>query len=84
MDSITKRYAPMHRLRILAFPNLLPCIDWKTYFPNFIDPEGNDTTLHLIRFHMNICLIRFHMNICNLKVDFHEMLLSHANFRKKL
>ena len=53
MDSQSARYDPMNRAHILDFPNRIPCIDWKTSFPKFKDEEGDDASLHLIKFHMH-------------------------------
>jgi hypothetical protein len=49
------RYAPMNRSHILGFPNQMPCIDWQTHFPKFKDEEGDDVSLHLVKFHMHSC-----------------------------
>jgi hypothetical protein len=66
MDSQYTRYAPMNRSHIPGFPNRLPRIDWKTYLPKFKDEEGDDASLHLIK---------FHMHVHKLKVKFHEYCL---------
>jgi hypothetical protein len=63
MDHISARYAPMNHSQIPSFPNNIPQIDCKTYFPKFKDGKGNDVSLHLIR---------FHMDICKLGVEFYE------------
>ena len=62
MDSIARRYAPMNRAHILGFPNRMPQIDWLTYLPEFREEEGDNATIHLIRFHMHVrkLKIRFH------------------------
>ena len=66
MDSHTTRYAPMNHSHIPSFPNQIHCIYWKTYLPKFKYKEGDDATLHLIK---------FHMHSHKLKVEWHEYCL---------
>ena len=54
MSSITTRYAPMHCSHILGFPNRIPNVDWKTYFPKFKDQMSDGAVFHLVKFHMHI------------------------------
>jgi hypothetical protein len=63
MDSFSIRYDPMNHSHTLGFPNCMPCIDWKTYFPKFKHEEGDDVSFHLIK---------FHMHIHKLQVELHE------------
>jgi hypothetical protein len=69
MSSQSKRYAPMHVDHVSGFPNCMPQVDWKTYLPKFRDGNGDDATLHLIRFHMHVrkLKIRFHED-CLMKI----------------
>lgn len=54
MNSTTRRYAHMNCGHIFGFPNWIPCIDWKTDLPKFIDGNEDDAILHLIKFHWHI------------------------------
>jgi hypothetical protein len=56
----------MNHSHIPGFPNRMPSVDCKTYFPKFKDEEGDNVALHLIK---------FHMNTHNLGVKFHEYCL---------
>jgi hypothetical protein len=63
MDHIYERYSPMNHSHILRFPNQIPCIYWETYFPKFKDTYGDDASLHLVK---------FRMDVRKLRVQFHE------------
>jgi len=62
----------MNRVHIPAFPNQIPCIDWKTNLTKFIDGNKDEAILHLLRFHWHIhklgikfhedCLMKFFMD----------------------
>ena len=54
MNSIAIRYDPMNRAHILGFPNQIPNIYCQAYLPRFKDQNGDDTALHLVRFHKHI------------------------------
>ena len=53
----------MSRGHIPSFPNKMPKVDWLQNLPMFINVEGNDATLHLVKFH-------FHVH--KLKINFPE------------
>lgn len=63
MDHKPARYSHLNQDHILGFPNHMPHVDWKTYFPKFIDERGDDVALHLVK---------FHMHVRRLKVQYHE------------
>ena len=44
----------MNHAHIPGFPNRIPCIDWKTYLPKFIDGNEDEAILHLIKFHWHL------------------------------
>ena len=48
----------MNRAHIPSFPNRIPCIDWQTYMPKFIDGNEDEVVLHLVIFHMNVCKLK--------------------------
>ena len=62
MDSTTRRYAPTNRDHIPGFLNHIPCIDWQTNFPKFIDGNKDEAILHLIKFHWHIHKLRIKLN----------------------
>ena len=63
MGSIAVRYAPINSAHLPSFPNLIPNIHWQTYLPRFKDKRGDDSSLHLAR---------FHKHIYNLGIELHE------------
>ena len=63
MSSTFVRYAPLDRAHIPGFPSRMHQIDWLSSLPKFRDEEGDDATLHLVR---------FHMHVRKLKVSFHD------------
>jgi len=61
MSSTARRnpkYAPMDRSQILGFPNPMPHVDWFTNLPIFKNVQEDDSTFHLVRFHVYVCRIR--------------------------
>ena len=48
----------MNCAHIHGFPNHLPHIDWQTYLSKFRDEEGDNASLHLLKFHMHIHRLR--------------------------
>lgn len=53
----------MDSVDIPGFPNCMPSVDCKTYFPKFRDQKGRDVAIQLVK---------FHMHVRRLKVQFHE------------
>ena len=53
----------MNRAHIPSFSNHIPCIDWKKGLPKFKGQDGEDASLHLVKFH-------FHIH--RLKIEFPE------------
>ena len=66
MDSTARRYATMNRAHIPGFLNQIPCIDWQTSLSNFKSEDGEDASLHFVKFH-------FHIH--RLKIEFPEYFL---------
>ena len=52
----------MNLSHILVFPNRIPHIDWKKYFPKFEYGKGNDVALHLIRFNPQLTYVHVKSN----------------------
>ena len=44
----------MSRDHIPGFPNKMPKVDWSKNLPVFRNVEGNDATLHLVKFHIHV------------------------------
>ena len=38
--------------------NRIPCIDWKTRLPKFKGRDGEDASLHLVKFHFHIHILK--------------------------
>jgi len=53
MGSFARRYAPLTRDHIRGFPNQIPKVNFQRNFPMFKDEDGDDVSLHLVRFHMH-------------------------------
>lgn len=63
MGSTARRYAPMNQTHIPSFPICIPCIDWQTNLPKFIDGNEDEAIMHPIK---------FHWHIHKLGISFHE------------
>lgn len=58
MDSTARRYAPMNQAHITSFLNRIPCTYWKTGLPKFKDQEGEEASLHLVKFNFHIHILK--------------------------
>ena len=58
MDSTTQWYASMNQYHIPSFPNRIPSIDWKTRLPKFKGQDGEDASLHLVKFPFHIHILK--------------------------
>ena len=48
----------MSRDHIPGFPNKMPKVDWSKNFPVFRNVEGNDATIHLVKFHIHVHILK--------------------------